>query len=94
MDTKSVIARFEAERQALALMDHPHIAKVYEASTDASGRPYFVMEYVRGLPITDYANQRKLNIVERLQLFQQVCRRFSMRTKRVSFIATSNPAMY
>jgi serine/threonine protein kinase/WD40 repeat protein len=73
MDTKLVLARFEAERQALALMDHPHIAKVFEASADQSGRPYFVMEYVRGKPITEYADQNHLSIPERLDLFCQVC---------------------
>jgi serine/threonine protein kinase len=73
MDTKAVIARFEAERQALALMDHPHIAKVFDAGADDSGRPYFVMEYVKGKPITDYADQNHLTIPERLELFEQVC---------------------
>ena len=73
MDTKLVIARFEAERQALALMDNPHIAKVFDAGTDEIGRPYFVMEYVKGKPITEYADQNHLTIRERLELFEQVC---------------------
>jgi serine/threonine protein kinase len=73
MDSRTVIARFEAERQALALMDHPHIAKVLDAGTDESGRPYFVMEYVKGKPLTEYADQSKLTIRERLELFEQVC---------------------
>src|SRR5215813_188578 len=73
MDTKSVIARFEAERQALALMDHPNIAHVFDAGTTASGRPYFVMELVRGLKITDYCDQHSLPTAERLDLFNQVC---------------------
>lgn len=73
MDTKEVIARFEAERQALALMNHPNIAKVLDAGSTESGRPYFVMELVRGIPITDYCDQAKLNIRERLVLFIQVC---------------------
>ncbi|HUQ72469.1 MAG TPA: serine/threonine-protein kinase, partial [Planctomycetaceae bacterium] len=73
MDTKAVIARFEVERQALALMDHPHIAKVFDAGADDSGRPYFVMEYVKGKPITDYADHNHLSIPERLELFGQVC---------------------
>lgn len=73
MDTKQVIARFEAERQALALMDHPHIAKVFDAGADDTGRPYFVMEYVKGKPITEYADQNHLSIAERLELFEQVC---------------------
>ena len=74
MDTRQVIARFEAERQALALLDHPNIAKVFDAGATAAGRPYFVMEWVRGLKITDYCDQRKLATRERLELFIQVCR--------------------
>ena len=73
MDTKSVIARFEAERQALALMDHPNIAKVLEAGATGTGRPYFVMELVRGIKITDYCDQNNLSTVARLELFIQVC---------------------
>jgi serine/threonine protein kinase len=74
MDTKSVIARFEAERQALALMDHPNIAKVLDAGATESGRPYFVMELVRGVKITDYCDQKSFTTEERLGLFIQVCR--------------------
>jgi tetratricopeptide (TPR) repeat protein len=74
MDTKQVIARFEAERQALALMDHPGIAKVLDAGTTATGRPYFVMELVKGLPITEYCDQARLDMGARLELFQEVCR--------------------
>jgi WD40 repeat protein/serine/threonine protein kinase len=73
MDTKSVIARFEAERQALALMDHPNIAKVYDAGATETGRPYFVMELVRGVRITEYCEQNHLSTPERLALFVQVC---------------------
>src|SRR5881628_1818147 len=73
MDTKSVIARFEAERQALALMDHPNIAKVFDAGATESGRPYFVMELVRGVKITEYCDQHSLTTVDRLGLFVQVC---------------------
>jgi len=73
MDTKSVIARFEAERQALALMDHPNIAKVLEAGATDAGRPYFVMELVRGVKITEYCDQNNLSAKERLELFIQVC---------------------
>src|SRR5215472_14210868 len=73
MDTKSVIARFEAERQALALMDHPNVAKIFDAGTTASGRPYFVMELVRGTKITEYCDQHSLSTQERLKLFVQVC---------------------
>jgi serine/threonine protein kinase/tetratricopeptide (TPR) repeat protein len=74
MDTKQVIARFEAERQALAMMDHANIAKVLEAGTTPSGRPFFVMELVRGVPITEYCDQQQLSIPERLELFILVCR--------------------
>jgi non-specific serine/threonine protein kinase/serine/threonine-protein kinase len=73
MDSARVIARFEAERQALALLDHPNIAHVYDAGTTESGRPYFVMEYVEGLPITEHCDRYKLTIDERLKLFLQVC---------------------
>jgi len=74
MDTRAVVARFEAERQALALMDHPNIAKVLEAGATETGRPYFVMELVRGLRITDYCDRNHLPTRERLDLFIQVCR--------------------
>jgi len=73
MDTRAVIARFEAERQALALMDHPHIAKVLDAGATRSGRPFFVMELVDGIRITDYCDRKKLSIPQRLRLFIQVC---------------------
>jgi serine/threonine protein kinase/tetratricopeptide (TPR) repeat protein len=73
MDTRQVVARFEAERQALALMDHPHIAKVFDGGETASGRPYFVMELVKGIPITDYCDQEQLTPHERLELFVPVC---------------------
>src|ERR1022692_3126416 len=74
MDTKQVIARFEAERQAVALMDHPNIAKVLDVGATGTGRPYFVMELVRGIKITDYCDQNNLTTRERLDLFIQVCR--------------------
>ena len=73
MDTHQVIARFEAERQALAMMDHPNIAKVFDAGATDTGRPYFVMELVRGAPITRFCNERHLSLRERLHLFVQVC---------------------
>ena len=73
MDTRDVIARFEAERQALAMMEHPHIARVLDAGATESGRPYFVMELVKGEPIATYCDKHKLSISERLQLFDQVC---------------------
>ena len=69
MDTRTVVARFEAERQALALMDHPNIAKVLDAGTTETGRPYFVMELIRGIPITEYCDDNKLTVRERLGLF-------------------------
>jgi tetratricopeptide (TPR) repeat protein len=73
MDTRSVVARFEAERQALAMMDHPNIAKVFDAGATESGRPYFVMELVRGVRITDYCDQHQFTTQQRLDLFVQVC---------------------
>jgi eukaryotic-like serine/threonine-protein kinase len=73
MDTAQVIARFEAERQALALMDHPHIAKVLDAGATETGHPYFVMELVKGVPITEYCDSYSLSIAERLQLFMPIC---------------------
>src|SRR6266853_520717 len=74
MDTKQVIARFEAERQALALMDHPNIAKVLDGGATETGRPYFVMELVKGIPITRYCDESRLDTKERLEVFMQVCR--------------------
>ncbi len=73
MDTRAVVARFESERQALALMEHPSIAKVFDAGATPAGRPYFVMEYVHGLTITDYCDKHRLPIKGRLMLFMQVC---------------------
>jgi eukaryotic-like serine/threonine-protein kinase len=74
MDTKQVIARFEAERQALALIDHPNVVRVFDAGeTDAAG-PYFVMELVRGVPITEYRDKNELPTDERIKLFAAVCR--------------------
>src|SRR5262249_31305693 len=73
MDSKAVVARFEAERQALALMDHPNIAKVHDAGAAPDGRPYFVMELVKGVPITKYCDDRRLAPRPRLALFVPVC---------------------
>jgi serine/threonine protein kinase/tetratricopeptide (TPR) repeat protein len=73
MDTKAVIARFEVERQALAMMDHPNVAKVFDAGTTRIGHPYFVMELIRGVRITDYCNQSRFTVRERLSVFIQVC---------------------
>ncbi|MFC1766384.1 serine/threonine protein kinase [Planctomycetota bacterium] len=73
MDTKQVVARFEAERQTLALLEHPNIAHVFDAGTTETGRPYFVMEHVQGQSITKYCDEQKLSVEQRLELFQQVC---------------------
>ena len=74
LDTDQVVARFEAERQALAMMDHPNIAKVLDAGATEDGRPFFVMELVKGVPITQYCDEHRLNARERLQLYVSVCR--------------------
>ncbi len=73
MDSRQVIARFEAERQAVALMNHPNIAKILDAGTTEAGTPYFVMELVKGIPITDYCDKHKLTLRSRLELFVKVC---------------------
>jgi serine/threonine protein kinase len=73
MDSRTILARFEAERQALALMDHPHIAKVHDGGTTEGGRPFFVMEYVEGVPITQHCDDARLSIPQRLALFVPVC---------------------
>jgi non-specific serine/threonine protein kinase/serine/threonine-protein kinase len=73
MDSKEVLARFESERQALALMDHPNIAQVYDAGATTEGRPYFAMEYVAGVPVNVYCDEQRLSVNDRLQLFIQVC---------------------
>lgn len=74
MDTKEVLGRFESERQALALMNHPNIAKVFDAGMTGTGRPYFAMEYVRGVAVTEYCDTHRLSTDERLKIFIQVCR--------------------
>jgi serine/threonine-protein kinase len=73
MDTRQVVARFEAERQALAIMDHPNIAKVLDGGATTSGRPFFVMDLVKGVPITEHCDQNHLTPRERLELFVSVC---------------------
>src|SRR5262245_39995264 len=73
MDTQQVVGRFEAERQALALMDHPNIAQVHDAGATETGRPYFVMELVRGVRMTDYCDEARLSTRERLEMFVKVC---------------------
>jgi len=71
--SKTILARFEAERQAIALMDHPHIAKLLDAGTTDTGSPFFVMELVKGVPLNDFCDQHKLTVPERLNLFTQIC---------------------
>ncbi len=73
MDSKNVLARFEAERQALAMMDHPNISRIFDAGATKTGRPYFVMELITGLPVTQFSDQRKLSLRRRLELFQKIC---------------------
>src|SRR5262249_35932831 len=73
MDSRQVLARFEAERQALALMDHPNIARVLDAGTTPEGRPFFVMELVKGVPLTKYCDEHRLTLRQRLELFVPVC---------------------
>ena len=73
MDSKQIVARFESERQALAVLDHPNIAKIFDGGIAESGRPYFVMEQVKGVPITDYCDDQRLSNEERLKVFIRVC---------------------
>src|SRR5262245_30798783 len=73
MDSKTVVARFEQERQALALMQHDGIAKVHDCGTSERGQPYFVMELVKGIPLTQFCDQRRLSLPQRIELLQQVC---------------------
>ncbi len=95
MDTKQVVARFEAERQALAMMDHPNIAKVLGAGSTDSGRPYFCMELVKGIPITTYCDENKLSTKERLELFSKVCHAIQhAHQKGVLSIVTSNRRIF
>ena len=91
MDTKQVIARFEAERQALALMDHPNIAKVLDAGATDTGRPYFVMELVRGIRITDYCDQQNLPPGSGWTCSSRSATPSSTRTRRASSTGTSSP---
>ncbi len=90
MDSKEVLARFDAEKQALAVMDHPNVCRVFDGGAAPNGRPFFVMEFVRGVPITDYCDERKLTPKERLGSFIPSARRCSMPTRRGSSIATSS----
>jgi len=90
MDTREVVARFEAERQALALMDHPNIARVFDGGATESGRPYFLMELVRGEQIRKYCDERRLSLKERLELFVRFGRPCSTRTRKELFTGTSS----
>ena len=91
MDTREVIARFEAERQALAMMDHPNIAKVLDAGATESGRPYFVMELVNGIPLTDYCDQNDSRRASGWSCSSRSARPCSTPIRRASSIATSSP---
>jgi serine/threonine protein kinase len=91
MDSQQVVARFEAERQALALMDHPNIARVLDGGTTSAGRPYFVMDLVKGVPITRYCDQHHLTPPSAWSCSSRSARRSSMRTRRGSSTATSSP---
>jgi len=88
MNTREIIARFESERQALALMDHPAIAKVFDADSTTDGIPYFAMEYVAGVPITAYCDNHRLSTRQRLELLRGCARECSTPTRRPSFTAT------
>ena len=94
LDSEQVLARFDAERQALALMDHPNIAKVLDAGTTPEGRPYFVMELVKGVSLTNFARSNGCRFRNVCNYLLLSARQSSTRTKRESFIATSNPPMY
>jgi len=86
MDTGEVVARFQSERQALALMDHHSIAKVFDAGSTPQGRPYFAMEYITGVPITKYCDQHKLTLRQRLELFIQVCEGVTFASWRLKYV--------
>ena len=90
MDSSQVVARFEAERQALAMMDHPNIARVFDAGTTDSGRPYFVMELVHGVPITEYCDANQLTPASGSSCSSRSARRSSTPTRRGSSTATSS----
>jgi serine/threonine protein kinase len=93
MDSRQVLERFEIERQALALMDYPNIPRVLDAGTSERGRPYFVMEYVNGVPITQYCDGKALSTDSGYSCLFQSARHYSMRTKRASSTATSSLRM-
>ena len=93
MDSRQVVARFEAERQALAMMDHPNIARVLDAGATETGRPYFVMELVRGISITDYCDKNHLNPRERMEIFVDVCNAIQHAHQKGLFTGISNLPM-
>jgi serine/threonine protein kinase len=90
MDTRQVIARFDAEKQALAMMDHPNIARVFDAGVTELGRPYFVMEYVPGVPVTQFCDERQLTPRQRLDLFMSVCAAVQHAHQKASSTVTSS----
>jgi hypothetical protein len=92
MDSRAVLARFDAERQALALMDHPHIARVYDGGTTAAGQPFFVMELVEGEPITAYCDRQRLSVRARLELFVAACQAVQHAHQKGIIHRTSSPA--
>ncbi len=92
--SKETISRFEAERQALALMDHPNISRILDAGTTAEGFPYFAMELVEGLPLTVFCDMHRLGIEDRLRLFIDVCAGVQHAHQKASFIVTSNPETF
>jgi len=91
MDTKAVMARFEAEREALALMNHPNVARVIDAGATDEGRPYVVMEFVEGVPINQFCDQQRLSLTERLNLFRQVCEAVQHAHQKGIIHRTSSP---
>ena len=92
MDSRAVLARFDAERQALALMDHPNIARVFDGGTTPTGEPFFVMELVKGVPITDHCDRHQLSIRGRLELFVAVCQAVQHAHQKGIVSATSSRA--
>ena len=92
MDTDAIVRRFRNERQILASLDHPNIARLLDGGTTPDGLPYFAMEFVEGQPIDDYCDTRRLDTTARLELFTKICAAVRMRTRTWSSIATSSPA--
>ena len=94
MDSRQVLARFEAERQALAVMDHPHIAKVFDGGISEQGRPFFVMEYVKGVPLTEYCDQARLSLASGSSCSFRSARQCSTLTRKESSTAISSPRTF